>query len=171
MKRRMSWALLAGGIALAASAVTAAPATAATSGSQTFKGTIVTSGVSGTRTVITSVVIAKGAFSGVGRIVEVEVHARHARAGRGDLVEQRSTAARHDDAIAAIMQGLGERAWVLSMADVGQGGVDQGAVVQVGVQVHWSACRDLEQARLAQAFVQAVKPGQESLAKGGLELA
>ena len=30
------------------------------------------SGVSGTRMVITSVVIAKGAFSGVGRIVEVE---------------------------------------------------------------------------------------------------
>jgi hypothetical protein len=71
MKRRMSWALLAGGIALAASAVTAAPA-AATSGSETVKGTIVTSGVSGTRTVITSVVIFKGAFSGVGRIVEVD---------------------------------------------------------------------------------------------------
>jgi hypothetical protein len=72
MKRKMSWALLAGGIALAASTATAAPAAAATSGSETFKGTIVTSGVSGTRTVITSVVIAKGAFSGVGRIVEVE---------------------------------------------------------------------------------------------------
>jgi hypothetical protein len=70
MKRKMSWALLAGGIALIASAA-AAPAAAATSGSETFKGTIVTSGVSGTRTVITSVVIAKGAFSGVGRIVEV----------------------------------------------------------------------------------------------------
>ena len=72
MKRRMSWALLAGGVALAASAVTAVPAAAATSGSETVKGTIVTSGVSGTRTVITSVVIAKGAFSGVGRIVEVD---------------------------------------------------------------------------------------------------
>ncbi len=71
MKRKMSWALLAGGIALTASTVAAAPAAAATSGSETFKGTIVTSGVSGTRTVITSVVIAKGAFSGVGRIVEV----------------------------------------------------------------------------------------------------
>jgi hypothetical protein len=32
----------------------------------------VASGVSGTRTVITSVIIFKGAFSGVGRIVEVE---------------------------------------------------------------------------------------------------
>ena len=71
MKRKMSWALLAGGIALTASTAAAAPAAAATSGSETFKGTIVTSGVSGTRTVITSVVIAKGAFSGVGRIVEV----------------------------------------------------------------------------------------------------
>jgi len=71
MKRKMSWALLAGGIALTASIAATAPAAAATSGSETFKGTIVTSGVSGTRTVITSVVIAKGAFSGVGRIVEV----------------------------------------------------------------------------------------------------
>jgi len=71
MKRKMSWALLAGGIALTASIAATAPAAAATSGSETFKGTIVTSGVSGTRTVITSVVIAKGVFSGVGRIVEV----------------------------------------------------------------------------------------------------
>jgi len=72
MKRQMSWALLAGGIALAVASATAAPAAAANSASETFKGTIVTSGVSGTRTVITSVIIAKGAFSGVGRIVEVE---------------------------------------------------------------------------------------------------
>jgi len=72
MKRQLSWTLLAGGIVLAAAAATAAPAAAATSGSETFKGTIVTSGVSGTRTVISSVVIAKGAFNGVGRIVEVE---------------------------------------------------------------------------------------------------
>jgi len=72
MKRQMSWALLAGAIALGAATVTAAPAAAATSGSETFKGTIVASGVSGTRTVITSVIIAKGVFSGVGRIVEVD---------------------------------------------------------------------------------------------------
>jgi hypothetical protein len=71
MKRQIPWALIAGGIALAASTATAAPAAAATGGSETFKGTIVTSGVSGTRTVIISVIIAKGAFSGVGRIVEV----------------------------------------------------------------------------------------------------
>jgi hypothetical protein len=71
MKRQVTGALLVTGIALAISAATVMPATAATTGSETFRGTIVTSGVSGTRTVITSVVIAKGAFSGVGRIVEV----------------------------------------------------------------------------------------------------
>ena len=71
MKRQMSWALLAGGIALAASTASAVPAAAATSGNETFSGTIVTSGLSGTRTVITSVIIAKGVFSGVGRIVEI----------------------------------------------------------------------------------------------------
>jgi len=71
MKRQISCALLAGGIALAASTAAAAPAAASTSGSETFNGTIVTSGVSGTRAVITSVIIAKGIFSGVGRIVEV----------------------------------------------------------------------------------------------------
>jgi hypothetical protein len=72
MKGQVTGALLAASIALAISAVTVLPAAAATTGSETFQGTIVTSGVSGTRTVITSVVIAKGAFSGVGRIVEVE---------------------------------------------------------------------------------------------------
>lgn len=72
MKRQMSSALLAGGIALAAATATAVPAVAATSGSETFKGAIVTSGVSGTGPVITSVIIAKGAFSGIGRIVELE---------------------------------------------------------------------------------------------------
>ena len=72
MKRGMSWALLAGGIALAAATATAVPAAAATSGSQTFKGAIVTSGVSGTGPVITSVIIAKEAFSGAGRILELE---------------------------------------------------------------------------------------------------
>ena len=71
MKRHVSWALLAAGTAVAAAVTTTAPA-AATSGSQTVNGTIVASGVSGTRTVITSVVIFKGAFNGVGKIVEVD---------------------------------------------------------------------------------------------------
>jgi hypothetical protein len=60
-------ALLAVGIALGV----AAPATAQTTGDETFKGVIVTSGVSGERVVVSSVVVAKGVFSGVGRVVEI----------------------------------------------------------------------------------------------------
>jgi hypothetical protein len=71
MKRQVTAALLAAGSALAISAVSAVPAAAATSGSETLSGTIVTSGVSGTRTVISSVLIARGVFNGVGRIVEI----------------------------------------------------------------------------------------------------
>ena len=51
MKRQVTAALLAAGTALAISAATAVPATAATSRPETFSGTIVTSGVSGIRTV------------------------------------------------------------------------------------------------------------------------
>jgi hypothetical protein len=69
MKRQVTGALLAAGIALAVSAATAVPAAAATSGSETLSGTLVVSGVSGTRTVISSVLVAKGVFRGVGRIV------------------------------------------------------------------------------------------------------
>jgi hypothetical protein len=61
-------ALLAVGIALAVSA----PATAQTTGNETFSGVIVTSGSSGARAVVASVVVGKGVFSGVGRLVEVE---------------------------------------------------------------------------------------------------
>ena len=71
MKRQVKGALLAAGIALAISAATAWPAAAAASGSETFSGTIVISGVSGTRTVINSVVVATGVFSGVGQVVEI----------------------------------------------------------------------------------------------------
>ena len=71
MKRQVIGTLLAAGIALATCATTAMPAAAATSGSETFRGTIVASGVSGARTVITSVVVAQGVFRGAGRIVEV----------------------------------------------------------------------------------------------------
>ena len=92
MKRHMSWALLAAGIALAAATATAVPASAATSGRETFKGAIVTSGVSGTRTVVTTVVIAKGTFSGVGRIVEVENQpGDEDRVSRDDLVFARGS--------------------------------------------------------------------------------
>ena len=71
MRRRMRGALgalLAVGIALAVSA----PATAQATGNETFKGVIVTSGSTGTRVVVASVVVAKGVFSGVGRVVEIE---------------------------------------------------------------------------------------------------
>jgi hypothetical protein len=61
-------ALLTVGIALAVSA----PATAQTTGNETFKGVIVTSGVSGARVVVSSVVVARGVFRGVGRVVEIE---------------------------------------------------------------------------------------------------
>jgi hypothetical protein len=60
-------ALLAIGIALAVST----PAGAQTSGNETFNDVIVTSGLSGTRVVVSSVVRAKGMFSGVGRIIEI----------------------------------------------------------------------------------------------------
>ncbi len=71
MRRQVTGALLTAGIALAISAATALPAAAQTSGSETLRGTIVTSGVSGARTVISSVIVAKGVFSGVGRVVEL----------------------------------------------------------------------------------------------------
>lgn len=59
--------LLAAGIALAASATTGAQ----TSGNETISGVIVTSGASGQRTVVSSVIVARGVFTGVGRIVEI----------------------------------------------------------------------------------------------------
>ena len=77
--RKMTGALLAAGLSLAISAATAMPAGAAAatpaaagiSGSETVNGILVTSGVSGTRTTISSVIVAKGVFGGVGRIVEI----------------------------------------------------------------------------------------------------
>jgi hypothetical protein len=87
MKRQVTAVLLASGTALAVSAASAVPAAAATSGSETFRGTIVTSGVSGTRTVISSVLIATGVFNGVGRIVELpSLPTDPANSSRDDLV-------------------------------------------------------------------------------------
>ena len=71
MKSRLAGALLATVITLVISAATALPAAAATSGSETVSGRLVTSGVSGTRTTISTVAVARGVFNGVGRIVEV----------------------------------------------------------------------------------------------------
>jgi len=62
------------GALLVAGAVLAvlAPAAGATTGDQTFKGTIVTSGTSGDRVVVNSEVVAKGVVKGKGEIVEVD---------------------------------------------------------------------------------------------------
>ena len=49
-----------------------APAAAGTTGSETFNITLAVSGTSGERNVITAIVVAKGVFSGNGRLVEVD---------------------------------------------------------------------------------------------------
>jgi hypothetical protein len=58
--------LLAGAMALSAPS-----AASAASGPQTFKGTIITDAAGGERHIVKSIVIAHGAFNGVGKIVEV----------------------------------------------------------------------------------------------------
>jgi len=60
-------------LAIAAAPATPASASAATSGSETLDGTIVFAAVpaTNTRTVVSSVVLAKGVFKGVGRFVEL----------------------------------------------------------------------------------------------------
>ena len=73
MKRLVKGALLAAGTALAISAAPAMSAAAATSGTETLGGTIVFAAGPGmnSRTVIGSVVRARGVFRGVGRVVEL----------------------------------------------------------------------------------------------------
>jgi hypothetical protein len=73
MKRLVKGALLAAGTALAISTTPALPAVAATSGTETLSGTLVFAPVPGTntRTVVSSVVLARGVFQGVGRFVEL----------------------------------------------------------------------------------------------------
>jgi hypothetical protein len=73
MKRLVKGALLAAGTALAISAAPAMSAAAATSGTETLSGTIVFAAMPGTnsRTVISSVVRARGVFRGVARVVEL----------------------------------------------------------------------------------------------------
>jgi hypothetical protein len=92
MKRKMSWALLVAGTALAISAAPAMPASAATSGSETLSGTIVFSAVPGTnaRTVLSSAVLAKGVFTGVGRFAEI-LPTNPAGVARDDLVFRSGT--------------------------------------------------------------------------------
>jgi hypothetical protein len=86
MKSRLAAALLAAVTAVAITAV-AVPAAAATSGSETVSGRLVTSGVSGTRTTIATVAVARGVFNGVGRIVEIPPQPGDpANVSRDDLV-------------------------------------------------------------------------------------
>jgi hypothetical protein len=89
MKRSVKRALLAAGTALALAAAPATPAAAATSGSETLSGTIVFAAVpsTNTRTVVSSVVLAKGVFRGVGRLVELpRLPTDPAEVSRADLV-------------------------------------------------------------------------------------
>lgn len=92
MKRLVKGALLAVGTALAISAAPAMPAAAATSGTETLSGTIVFAAVPGTntRTVTSSVVLARVAFRGVGRVVEL-VPPDPAGVSRDDLVFRSGT--------------------------------------------------------------------------------
>jgi hypothetical protein len=65
--RKAAFAIVAAALAGLASTV---PAGAA-SGAETFQGLIVASGASGTRTVVSSAIVARGVFTGAGRIVEI----------------------------------------------------------------------------------------------------
>jgi hypothetical protein len=92
MKRLVKGALLAVGTALAISAAPAMPAAAATSGTETLSGIIVFVAGPGTnsRTVVSSVVRARGVFRGVGRVVE-RVLPDAAGVSRDDLVFRSGT--------------------------------------------------------------------------------
>jgi hypothetical protein len=92
MKRLVKGVLLAAGTVLAVSAAPAMSAAAAASGTQTLSGTIVFAAVPGTnsRTVISSVVLARGVFRGVGRVVEV-VPPNPAGVSQDDLVFRSGT--------------------------------------------------------------------------------
>ena len=71
MKSLVTGTLLVAVTLLVISVATAVPAAATTSGSETVSGRLVTSGVSGTRTTVSTVAVARGVFDGVGRIVEI----------------------------------------------------------------------------------------------------
>jgi hypothetical protein len=92
MKPLVKGALLAAGTALAISAAPAMPAAAATSGTETLSGIIVFVAGPGTnsRTVVSSVVRARGVFRGVGRVVE-RVLPDAAGVSRDDLVFRSGT--------------------------------------------------------------------------------
>jgi hypothetical protein len=70
--RRPTRRVVAALVAIAISFAISSPATANTSGNQTFRGVIVKSGASGTEKTVGSLVIAKGLFHGVGHNVETD---------------------------------------------------------------------------------------------------
>jgi hypothetical protein len=73
MKRQVRTFLMTSGLVAVALAVAfaPAPATAAGQGSETFNGVLFVSGATGSRVVLTTAVVMRGVFNGVGRIVEV----------------------------------------------------------------------------------------------------
>ena len=73
MKRHARNLLTTSGVVamLLAVAFAPAPATAAGQGSETFNGVLLASGTTGSRVVVTTAVVMRGVFNGVGRIVEV----------------------------------------------------------------------------------------------------
>ena len=73
MKRRARNFLATSGLVAMSLAVAfaPAPATAAGQGSETFNGVLLASGATGSRVVLTTTVVMRGVFNGVGRIVEV----------------------------------------------------------------------------------------------------
>jgi hypothetical protein len=89
MERLVKGTLLAAGTALAIVAAPPMPAAAATSGTETLSGTLVFAAVPGTntRTVVSSVVLARGVFKSVGRFVELaRLPTDPAEVSRYDLV-------------------------------------------------------------------------------------
>lgn len=69
-----------------------APAAAGTGGKQSFSGVIVASGAAGTRTVVSTLVVATGVVTGHGRVVEVANRpGDHDNVSRDDLVFRRGT--------------------------------------------------------------------------------
>ena len=73
MKRQVRSFLATAGLVAISLAVgfAPAPATAAGQGSETFNGVLFASGATGSRVVLTTAIVMRGVFNGVGRIVEV----------------------------------------------------------------------------------------------------
>jgi hypothetical protein len=92
MSRHTPGYLLTAAVTAMLVAVAAAPASAQTTGNETFSGFLLTSGASGEREVLASPVVASGVFTGLGRIVEVQsLPGDPDNVSRDDLVFGRGT--------------------------------------------------------------------------------